>query len=89
MDVHTAHVLWRLPDESANRIAPEITSAWHGVVYAQADQAMTLDARTGRDLRTGIGLVSPTMVNDGYGLVYDVAARVVDVYQAADVSASG
>lgn len=89
VNVHTAHVLWRLPDESANRIAPEITSAWHGVVYAQADQAMTLDVRTGRDLRTDIGLVSPTMVNDGYGLVYDAAARAVDVYRAAGASASG
>ncbi|WP_190024455.1 outer membrane protein assembly factor BamB family protein [Streptomyces hiroshimensis] len=81
VDVHTARVLWRLPDEPAGRTAPEITSAWHGVVYARADQAMTLDARTGSDLRTDLGPVSPSLVNDGYGLVYDPAARAIDVYR--------
>ncbi|MFF7727117.1 PQQ-binding-like beta-propeller repeat protein [Streptomyces sp. NPDC008001] len=88
VDVRTSHVLWRLPDASTNRVAPEITSAWHGIVYARAAQAMTLDARTGKDLRTGIGHVSPTMVNDGYGLVYDDSARAIDVYRAAGASAS-
>ncbi|MGK5728538.1 outer membrane protein assembly factor BamB family protein [Streptomyces sp. URMC 124] len=82
VDVRTARVLWRLPDASAGRIAPEVTSAWHGVVYAEAGQAMTLDARTGRDLHTDIGPVSPSLVNGGYGLVYDSAARAIDVYQA-------
>ncbi|GHG54649.1 outer membrane protein assembly factor BamB family protein [Streptomyces griseocarneus] len=82
VDVRTARVLWRLPDASAHRIAPDITSAWHGVVYAEAGQTMTLDARTGRDLRTDIGPVSPTLVNDGYGLVHDRAARTIDVYRA-------
>ncbi|WP_215078851.1 PQQ-binding-like beta-propeller repeat protein [Streptomyces sp. ISL-11] len=89
VDVRTSDVVWRLPDASTNRVAPEITSAWHGVVYAQADQAMTLDTRTGRDLRTDIGPVSPTMVNDGYGLVYDDSARAIDVYRAVDASAFG
>ncbi len=89
VDVHTARVLWRLPDETADRTAPEITSAWHGVVYAQADQAMTLDARTGSDLRTDIGPVSPSLVNDRYGLVYDPLARAIDVYRANGAAASG
>ncbi|MCF3103148.1 PQQ-binding-like beta-propeller repeat protein [Streptomyces roseoverticillatus] len=88
VDVRTSDVLWRLPDTSTNRVAPEITSAWHGVVYAQADQAMTLDIRTGKDLRTSVGPISPTMVNDGYGLIYDDSARTIDVYRAADGSAS-
>ncbi|MFI9202549.1 PQQ-binding-like beta-propeller repeat protein [Streptomyces sp. NPDC053048] len=89
VDVRTARVLWRLPDESANRVAPRITSAWHGAVYAQADQAMTLDARTGRDLRTDLGLVSPAMVNDHYGLVYDDTSHSIDVYRAPDAFVSG
>ncbi|MEV4925408.1 hypothetical protein [Streptomyces roseoverticillatus] len=88
VDVHTSHVLWRLPDASTNRVAPGITSAWHGVVYAHADQALTLDTRTGKDLRTNIGVISPTMVNDGYGLIYDDSARVIDVYRAAEGSVS-
>ncbi|WP_225664764.1 outer membrane protein assembly factor BamB family protein [Streptomyces sichuanensis] len=89
VDVRSARVLWRLPDEAADRVAPEITAVWHGVVYAQAGRAMTLDVRTGRDLRTDIGLVSPAMVNDGYGLVYDATARAIDVYPSADASAAG
>ncbi|MGK5543869.1 PQQ-binding-like beta-propeller repeat protein [Streptomyces sp. URMC 127] len=83
LDIRTTDVLWRLPDAPAHRIAPRITSARHGVVYAQAGQAMTLDARTGRDLRTNTGPVSPTMVGDGYGLVYDDSARTIDVYRVA------
>ncbi|MCD9143750.1 outer membrane protein assembly factor BamB family protein [Streptomyces albireticuli] len=82
VDVRDARVLWRLPDRPAGRIAPEVTAAWHGVVYAQADQAMTLDARTGRDLDPDVGLVSPALVNDGYGLVYDATARAFDVYRS-------
>ncbi|MCQ8771957.1 outer membrane protein assembly factor BamB family protein [Streptomyces telluris] len=88
VDVRTARVLWRLPDEAAGRTAPDITSAWHGVVYARADQAMTLDARTGSDLRTDLGAVSPSLVNDGYGLVYDPLARAIDVYRATGTAAS-
>lgn len=82
LDVRTPHVLWRLPDVAARRDAPAITSAWHGVVYAQADQAMTLDARTGSDLRTSIGPIAPVLVNDSYGLVFDTSTRAVDVYRA-------
>ncbi|UQI48942.1 PQQ-like beta-propeller repeat protein [Streptomyces sp. HU2014] len=82
VDVRDARVLWRLPDKAAGRVAPGITAVWHGVVYAQADRAMTLDARTGEDLRTDIALVSPALVNDGYGLVYDTTARAFDVYRS-------
>lgn len=89
VDVRTARVLWRLPDASAHRVAPVVTAAWHGVVYAQADQAMTLDARTGQDLRTDIGPVSPTLVNDGYGLLYDHTVRTIDVYRAGGTAVPG
>jgi outer membrane protein assembly factor BamB len=81
VDLRTARVLWRLPDEAANRVAPEVTSAWHGLVYAEANGPMILDARTGTDLRTDIGL-APSMVNDRYGLVYDPLRRSADVYRA-------
>ncbi|MBB5119814.1 hypothetical protein AF335_12780 [Streptomyces eurocidicus] len=81
VDTRDARVLWRLPDGPAGRVAPEVTAVWHGVVYARADRALTLDARTGRDLRTDLGPVSPTLVNDDYGLVYDDASRAFDVYR--------
>ncbi|MFF4350206.1 PQQ-binding-like beta-propeller repeat protein [Streptomyces sp. NPDC001530] len=81
VDLQNARVLWRLPDEAANRVAPTVTSAWHGLVYAEADAPMTLDARTGKDLRVNISL-APSMVNDRYGLVYDDTRSVIDVYRA-------
>ncbi|WP_192583363.1 outer membrane protein assembly factor BamB family protein [Streptomyces albicerus] len=81
VDLRSARVLWRLPDEAANRIVPQVTSAWHGLVYAEANGPMTLDARTGKDLRTDISL-APSMVNDRYGLVYDDLDRIIKVYRA-------
>lgn len=88
VDERAARVLWRLPDEPAGRVAPEITAVWHGVVYARNHQALTLDARTGRDLRTDLGPVSPALVNDGYGLVYDDTSRAFDVYRTAGRAAA-
>jgi hypothetical protein len=69
VDVATARLLWRLPDETSNRIAPKVASVWHGVVYADVNgTGFTLDARTGADLHK-ITII-PSMVNDRYGLVF-------------------
>ncbi|MBV9026817.1 MAG: PQQ-binding-like beta-propeller repeat protein [Streptomycetaceae bacterium] len=83
VDVSTGRVLWRLPDQATNRIAPQkVGSVWHGVIYAETSNPMTLDAQTGKDIRTDIG-TDPSMVNDHYGLVYDdQAAPSVEVYRA-------
>ncbi|MFF0450216.1 PQQ-binding-like beta-propeller repeat protein [Streptomyces sp. NPDC004609] len=71
VDVPTARELWRLPDKAANRVAPTVTAAWQGIVYAEGvNGAMTLDARTGKDRRTGLTL-APELVNGKYGLVYE------------------
>ncbi|WP_329173119.1 PQQ-binding-like beta-propeller repeat protein [Streptomyces sp. NBC_01477] len=84
VDVHTHQVLWRLPDAAAHREAPGVTAAWHGVVYGVGHDPMTLDARTGKDLRATTGLDdSPFLVTAGYGLVYDDLSHSVTVYQAA------
>ncbi|WP_073498839.1 PQQ-binding-like beta-propeller repeat protein [Actinacidiphila paucisporea] len=83
-DVHTHQVLWQLPDAAAHREAPGVTAAWHGVVYGVGHDPMTLDARTGKDLRATTGLDdSPFLVTAGYGLVYDDLSHSVTVYQAA------
>lgn len=84
LDVHTHQVLWRLPDAAAHREAPGVTAVWHGVVYGTGHDPMTLDARTGRDLRPTTGLdESPFLVTAGYGLVYDDLSHSVAVYRAA------
>ncbi|MEU5241783.1 PQQ-binding-like beta-propeller repeat protein [Streptomyces lydicus] len=56
MDPHTGKVLWALPD-SSGRVAPQVTGAWHGMVYGQTEQngPVVLDARTGKDKVTSPG----------------------------------
>lgn len=54
----TAQKLWSLPDETANRVAPDITVSWHGALYGvtQGGQPIVLDAKTGKDLSTEVGV---------------------------------
>ncbi|GGU97365.1 hypothetical protein GCM10010211_75810 [Streptomyces albospinus] len=55
MDPHSGKVLWSLPDASG-RIAPQVTGAWHGVVYGRTDNGpVVLDALTGKDKQTSPG----------------------------------
>ncbi|MFF2195118.1 PQQ-binding-like beta-propeller repeat protein [Streptomyces sp. NPDC058157] len=64
-DAATGAILWKLPDSGAGRIAPEVTSVWHGRVYGRTpDGSVALDARTGADLPAPPG-VAPVFVN-GY-----------------------
>ncbi|MFE2991444.1 hypothetical protein [Streptomyces sp. NPDC059262] len=73
LDAATGKVKWQLPDEGADRIAPDVTAAWHGRVYGRAnDKAVALDARTGKDLPSPGA--APMAVNESTGLVLDDSA---------------
>jgi outer membrane protein assembly factor BamB len=54
----TARKLWSLPDKTANRVAPDVLVAWHGVLYGttQGRKPIALDAKTGKDLSTEVGV---------------------------------
>ena len=65
VDATTAAPLWSLPDPTANRVAPTVTTAWHGAVYGTTvNGPVVLDARTGADRDRAPG-VAPILV-DGY-----------------------
>ncbi len=67
-DATTGKWLWSLPDKSANRVAPSVTTAWHGVVYGETkDGPLLIDARTGRDRPDEPGF-APYMVNERLGV---------------------
>ncbi|WP_166459493.1 outer membrane protein assembly factor BamB family protein [Amycolatopsis pithecellobii] len=57
-DAATAQKLWSLPDKTANRVAPGVLVAWHGVLYGdtQGGKPIALDAKTGKDLSTEVGV---------------------------------
>lgn len=57
-DAATARKLWSLPDKTANRVAPGVLVAWHGVLYGttQGGKPIALDAKTGKDLSTEVGV---------------------------------
>ncbi|MEU8824920.1 PQQ-binding-like beta-propeller repeat protein [Streptomyces sp. NPDC048636] len=64
-DSHSGKELWKLPDESANRIAPKVTLVRQGLVYGETKSGdVVLDARTGRDKETKPGIAP--VVCDGY-----------------------
>jgi hypothetical protein len=68
LDATTGKTLWQLPDKQADRIAPKITTAWHGRVYGRTDNGpVALDARTGKDLPARPG-IAPVLVNGSAGL---------------------
>ncbi|MEU6974026.1 PQQ-binding-like beta-propeller repeat protein [Kitasatospora aureofaciens] len=50
-DTASGKTLWRLPDDAKTRIAPRVSTAWHGVVYGTTSRGpVALDAVTGQDL---------------------------------------
>ncbi|WP_433783226.1 hypothetical protein ACQPX6_24775 [Actinomycetospora sp. CA-101289] len=68
VDAATAAPLWELPDPGANRVAPRVTTAWHGAVYGTTvNGPLVLDARTGADRDTRPG-AAPVLVNAYLGL---------------------
>ncbi|MFI2373185.1 hypothetical protein [Streptomyces sp. NPDC018833] len=71
MDAKSAAVLWQLPDKRADRIAPDVTTAWHGRVYGTTSKGpVVLDARSGDDVATRPG-IAPVVVNESAGLALD------------------
>ncbi|MFE5711984.1 hypothetical protein ACFQ7J_14345 [Streptomyces sp. NPDC056501] len=64
----TASLLWQLPDQTANRIAPQVTAVWNGRIYGKTnDGPLALDSQTGADLPTRPG-AAPFLVNGYTGL---------------------
>jgi hypothetical protein len=57
-------VLWSLPDTATNRVAPRISTVWHGIVYTGV---AFLDARTGKD-KVQNPAVTPVVVNEYVGI---------------------
>jgi hypothetical protein len=82
-DAGTGRRLWQLPDAAAGRVAPRVSTAWHGVVYGTTDNGtVALDARTGADRQTAPG-VAPDLVNAYVGLT---AATLDDPRPAAHLA---
>lgn len=68
VDARSAAPLWELPDPAANRVAPRMTTAWHGAVYGTTvNGPVVLDARSGADRDTRPG-AAPVLVNAYLGL---------------------
>ncbi|GEC09629.1 hypothetical protein SSP24_72840 [Streptomyces spinoverrucosus] len=52
-DDTTGKKTWGYTDESASRVVPAVTAAFHGIVYAQTEaQPVLMDAATGADVPT-------------------------------------
>lgn len=67
-DAKTGKFLWSLPDDTANRVAPRVTTLWHGAVYGTTENGpVVLDAETGEDRSTEPGL-APWWVNEQVGI---------------------
>ncbi|MEV0803535.1 hypothetical protein AB0I34_37990 [Kribbella sp. NPDC050281] len=61
-DDSTGKKVWGYTNESASRVVPNVTTVFHGVVYAQAEKdAVLLDAATGQDIASP----TPTPGDDG------------------------
>jgi hypothetical protein len=84
-DAATGQRLWQLPDAAAGRVAPRVSTAWHGVVYGSTDAGtVALDARSGADRQVDPGL-APDLVNAYVGLT---AATLADPRPAAHLAVS-
>lgn len=74
-DAPSGRALWELPDAAAGRVAPRVSTAWHGVVYGTTvNGPVSLDARTGVD-RPGSPGVAPDLVNAYVGVVAATVER--------------
>lgn len=82
VDDTTGATRWQLPDKNAGRIAPQVTTVWHGRIYGKtSDGPLTLDARTGADLPTRPG-VAPYLVNEYIGLALSDGGDALTAYPA-------
>lgn len=81
-DADTSEWLWSLPNESTDRIAPMVTTVWHGAVYGLTENGpVVLDARTGEDLEVAPG-AAPYLVNEYVGIADDEAGGGVAAFPA-------
>ncbi|GAA1553082.1 PQQ-binding-like beta-propeller repeat protein [Streptomyces globosus] len=83
VDATTGAAQWQLPDEKAGRIAPKVTTVWHGRVYAKtANGTVALDSRTGADLPTP-PVIAPDLINAFTGIAISKSGDDVTAYQSA------
>jgi hypothetical protein len=67
-DAVSGRLLWQLPDAAAGRVAPQVSTVWHGVLYGSTENGpVALDARTGADRPVSPGAV-PALVNAYVGI---------------------
>jgi hypothetical protein len=60
-DDETGKKAWGYTSESGGRVVPNVTAAFHGVVYVQTEkQAVLMDAKTGQDLPSASTSSSPS-----------------------------
>jgi hypothetical protein len=69
-DAYTGQKLWEIP-ANANQTSVDVTYAYDGRVYGNANGAVVLNARTGAQITVDNNGTAPTMVVPGYGLVTD------------------
>ncbi|MEU3407686.1 hypothetical protein ABZ766_27585 [Streptomyces sp. NPDC006670] len=82
VDATTGATLWRLPDEKAGRIAPQVTSVWHGRVYGKTPNGtVALDSRTGADLPAP-PRITPDLVSAYTGVAIAESGELM-AYQSA------
>ncbi|WP_405921952.1 PQQ-binding-like beta-propeller repeat protein [Streptomyces sp. NBC_00122] len=75
--------LWELPDKKADRIAPRVTSVWHGRVYGRTGSGtVALDARTGADVPAQPG-IAPDLVNGYIAIAIAASSNELMAYQTA------
>ena len=81
VDGETGDTLWKLPDQSANRVAPDITAVYDGMVYGTtANGPLVLNARTGKDVNDSPG-IAPVAVDPDVGIA-DTASSGLEAYLA-------
>ncbi len=69
--------LWVLPDDSDGRVAPAVTTAWHGTVYGRTENGpLLLDATSGADRVERPGF-APHVVNEYLGVGLDEANNLM------------
>ncbi|TCC43191.1 hypothetical protein [Kribbella sindirgiensis] len=60
-DDTTGKKTWGFTETAGSRVVPNVTAAFHGVIYAQTEaQPVLLDAKTGADLPSGSSSSSPS-----------------------------
>lgn len=70
-------LLWSLPDAAANRVAPQVTAAWHGAVYGKTENGnVVLNAANGQDLSAQPG-AAPIAVSELAGIGIDRQGRPI------------